>query len=60
MAVEDVRKKEADNGLRFTGHPEKEKRSGTIVASFREERRRPLIYGLGETVSEKTPLPQFM
>lgn len=57
LAVEDLRKKDADKGLRFTGHPQSGLRSGTLVALFREGRKRPLIYGLGEKEGDKAPLP---
>ena len=59
MAVEDIRKKKKDDGMRFTGHRDVEKRFGTIVALFCEKARRPLIYGLGESVSKPAPFPEF-
>ncbi|MCP4625135.1 MAG: MBL fold metallo-hydrolase [bacterium] len=59
MAVEDIHKKKKDDGMRFTGHPDSVKRSGTIVAIFRENARRPLIYGLEEPVSKPAPFPKL-
>lgn len=59
MAVEDIHKKKKDKGMRFTGHREKIKRSGTIVAIFKGGSKRPLVYKLGEMVSQNAPLPQF-
>jgi beta-lactamase superfamily II metal-dependent hydrolase len=50
MAVEDIHKKKKDDGMRFTGHRDSIKRSGTIMAIFRENARNPLIYGLEEPV----------
>lgn len=59
MAIEDIHKKKKDDGMRFTGHRDIEKRSGTIVALFREKARRPLVYGLGEPVSKPAPFPEL-
>jgi beta-lactamase superfamily II metal-dependent hydrolase len=63
MAVEDVRRRNIDKGMRFTGHRDKELRSGTVVALFREKvrgkKRLPLVYGLGESISDKAPLPKL-
>ena len=58
MAVEDVLRKNSEKGMRFTGHRDKKKRSGTIVALFKERGKRPLVYNLGEPVSKKAPLPR--
>jgi beta-lactamase superfamily II metal-dependent hydrolase len=55
MAVEDIRK-ETDNGMRFTGHRDKNLRSGTVVALFRGSNKRPLLYALGESVDKNAPL----
>ena len=59
MAVEDIHKKKKDDGMRFTGHRDPKKRSGTIMAIFRENARNPLIYGLGESVSKPAPIPEL-
>jgi hypothetical protein len=59
MAAKDIRKKKKDDGMRFTGHRDSEKRSGTIVTLFRETARRPLVYGLGEPVSKPAPFPKL-
>jgi hypothetical protein len=59
MAIEDVRKKSKDKGMRFTGHRDKNKRSGSIVALFKEKSKGPLIYSLGESVSKNAPLPRL-
>jgi beta-lactamase superfamily II metal-dependent hydrolase len=59
MAVEDVRHKERDKGMRFTGHRDANKRSGSVVALFRETKVTPLIYGLEEPVSQDAPIPEL-
>lgn len=59
MAIADVRKNVKDNGMRFTGHRETSKRSGTVVALLNEGRSKPLIYELGETATKSAPLPRF-
>ncbi len=59
LAVEDIRKKKKDDGMRFTGHRNPEKRSGTIMALFRENARRPLVYSLGESFSKPAPFPEL-
>lgn len=59
MAVEDIHKKKKDDGMRFTGHRDPGKRSGTIVALFRENARKPLIYGLGESAAKPAPIPDL-
>jgi len=58
MAVEDIVKKNKDKVMRFTGHPDKSKRSGSIVALFKEKNMSPLVYSLGESVSKNAPLPK--
>ncbi len=60
MAAKDIRKKCKDNGIRYTGHPVKKSRSGTVVAMFPESRKTPVVCGLGETVSKNAPLPIIM
>lgn len=55
MAVEDIRK-EKDKGMKFTGHRDKNLRSGTVVALFRGSNTKPLLYGLGDPVSKNAPL----
>lgn len=57
MAVEDIRKQ--NDAMWFTGHRSEEKRSGTIVALFREKAVKPLLYGLGETISDAVPFPEL-
>ena len=59
MAAKDIRKKKKDHGMRFTGHRDTEKRSGTVMALFREKARRPLVYSLGEPVSKPAPFPEL-
>lgn len=59
MAVKDIGRDKKDKGIRFTGHPDENQRSGTVVALFRGDNRRPLVYGLGDTVNQKAPLPTF-
>ncbi len=59
MAVKDNRKKQKDDGIRFTGHRDAEKRSGTVVALLREKAKNPLIYGLEEPVSKSAPFPEL-
>ncbi len=59
MAVEDIHKKKKDDGMRFTGHRDFKKRSGTIMAIFRENARTPLLYGLEESVSKPAPFPEL-
>jgi len=59
MAAKDIRKKQKDDGMRFTGHRDAEKRSGTIVALFREKARQPLVYSLEEPVSKPAPFPEL-
>jgi beta-lactamase superfamily II metal-dependent hydrolase len=56
MAVEEIRKKKEDRGIRFTGHWDKKLRSGTVVALFRGSNTNPKIYSLGDTVKSKAPL----
>jgi len=58
MAVDDVRRKEK-NVMWFTGHHVVDKRAGTVVALFSENKARPVMYGLGEAASENAPLPIF-
>jgi hypothetical protein len=57
MAVEDIRKQQ--DAMWFTGHRSEEKRSGTIVALFREKTVKPLLYGLEDTISEPVPFPEL-
>ncbi len=59
MAVEDIRRKQKDKGMRFTGHRDADKRSGTVVALFRETKVNPLVYGLEETVAKPAPIPKL-
>ena len=59
MAAKDIRKKKKDDGMRFTGHRDAEKRSGTVMALFREKARRPLVYSLGDPVSKPAPFPEL-
>lgn len=57
LAAKDIRKKkEKDDGIRYTGHRDADKRSGTVVAILREKITKPLIYGLGEAKSKPAPL----
>ena len=56
MAIEDIRRKRKDKGIRYTGHPKKSLRSGTVVALFSEGRKNPLVYSLKEPVSKNAPL----
>jgi beta-lactamase superfamily II metal-dependent hydrolase len=56
MAIEDIHKKKKDTGIRFTGHPNKKLRSGSVVALFPENKTRPLLYELGDTVANNNPL----
>lgn len=57
MAAEDIRRKKRDKGIRFTGHRDKNRRCGTIVALFQGDNKNPLVYGLGETEVQTAPLP---
>ena len=59
MAVEDIHRGRSEQGMYFTGHPKNERRSGTVVSLFGESRVSPLIYGLGETMSQDAPLPEL-
>lgn len=60
LAAKDIRAKtDKDDGMIFTGHRDKERRSGTIVSLFREGKTRPNIYSLKEPVSKLAPLPDF-
>jgi hypothetical protein len=56
MAIKDIHKKKSYIGIRFTGHPDKKLRSGSVVALFPENKTKPLLYELGDTVSKKAPL----
>jgi len=56
MAVEDIRRKKKDKGIRFTGHPDKSLRSGTVVALLRGRNTKPLLYALGEPARKNAPL----
>jgi hypothetical protein len=56
MAVHDIQKQSKDKGIRFTGHPQKKLRSGSVVVLFPETKARPLLYELKDTVSNKNPL----
>lgn len=59
LAVEDIHRGRKEKGMYFTGHPNKDNRSGTVVALFGEQRKSPLIYGLGESASNDAPLPEL-
>jgi len=59
MAVEDIKRRAKDKGIRYTGHRDKPSRNGTTVAVLRGGKKRPLVYGLCESVKQKAPLPQF-
>lgn len=56
MSVQDIQKKKQGDGIFYTGHPDKNKRSGTIVAVFNEGSKSPVICELGEAVSDNAPL----
>jgi hypothetical protein len=59
LAVEDIHRGRKTQGMFFTGHHDKDLRSGTVVSLFGEKRVSPLVYGLGETVGQDAPLPEF-
>jgi hypothetical protein len=59
LAVKDIHRGRNSQGMYFTGHPDKELRSGTVVSLFGEKRVSPLVYGLGESVGQDAPLPEF-
>lgn len=49
LAAKDVSGKPASHeGILFTGHKERDLRSGTIVATFSEDRKRPRVFRLKE------------
>ena len=58
MAVNDVRRTQKDV-MWFTGHPDADKRGGSIVTLFDPDRVRPKIYALGEPASKSAPLPEM-
>lgn len=60
LAVEDIHRGRKTQGMFFTGHHDKELRSGTVVSLFGEKRVSPLVYGLGEMVGQDAPLPEFL
>lgn len=58
-AVEDIRRRNTDKGMRFTGHRDNNQRCGTIMALFKGAGTRPLVYSFGETVTKNAPLPKL-
>jgi beta-lactamase superfamily II metal-dependent hydrolase len=60
MAVEELRKGEADTGIRYTGHPEPAQSGGTIVAILDGGSKKPKIVSLGEAVGDDAPISSII
>ena len=56
LAAKDIRRGEQDDGLRFTGHPQNSKRSGTIGVLCKGGSSRPDVIRLREAASADAPL----
>ena len=57
LAAEDIKsKKTKDKGIRYTGHPEKDLRCGTLVAVMSGDGKKPRVQGLGEARTANAPL----
>jgi len=57
LAAHDVRRgKVADKAIRYTGHPQEDKRSGSVLALMRGDGKAPILRALGDSKRQMAPL----
>jgi len=56
LSVKDIYRKKRSKRIFFTGHRKKGLCSGTLVVLFRGDKRKPLIYELGDSEKQNAPL----